>query len=136
MKWLRGLVHREKSSTPAPLRGVPAVRRQKNYLAMSGYAYEYFYEGMRDLAERREHIFTVSGDRKTWFEVQVRVPGAHVAAWEAAHGRALADNERYAIAKMALFEAFDTRETPVEMQAAVDVTAGQVEELLGRLGFE
>ncbi|QOY91478.1 hypothetical protein [Paludibaculum fermentans] len=136
MKWLRGLVQREKSSAPAPLRGVPAIRRQKNYLAMSGYAYEYFYEGLRDLPGRREHVFTVSGDRKTWFEVQVRVPGASVSAWEAGHGRGLADNERYAIAKMALFEAFDTRETPVEMNAPVEVSAEQVEELLGRLGFE
>lgn len=136
MKWLRGLVHREKSSAPAPLRGVPAIRRQKNYLAMSGYAYEYFYEGMRDWAGLREHVFTVSGDRKTWFEVRVRVPAECVAAWEAAHRRGLADNERYAIAKMALFEAFDTRETPVEMNAPVEVSAEQVEELLGRLGFE
>ncbi|MGJ5820932.1 hypothetical protein [Paludibaculum fermentans] len=134
MKWLRGLVHREKGS--APLRGVPAIRRQKNYLAMSGYAYEYFYEGMRDEASRREHVFTVSGDRKTWFPVQVLVPDASVTQWEAAHGRVLADNERYAIAKMALFEAFDTRESPAEMNAAVEVSAEQVEELLGRLGFE
>lgn len=136
MKWLRGLVQREKSSAPAPLRGVPAIRRQKNYLAMSGYAYEYFYEGMRDHSGLREHVFTVSGDRKTWFEVRVLVPVESVAAWEAAHRRKLADNERYAIAKMALFEAFDTRETPVEMNAPVEVSAEQLEELLGRLGFE
>lgn len=136
MKWLRGLISREKPAAPVPLRGVPAIRRQKNYLAMSGYAYEYFYEGLRDLPERREHVFTVSGDRKTWFEVEVRVPDASVKAWQAAHGRALADNERYAIAKMALFEAFDTRENPQLMQAPVEVPAGQVEVLLGRLGVE
>ncbi|MBN9659013.1 MAG: hypothetical protein J0H49_12590 [Acidobacteria bacterium] len=136
MKWLRGLVKREKGSAPPPLRGVPAVRRQKNYLAMSGYAYEYFYEGMRDRSGLREHVFTVSGDRKTWFEVQVLVPASSVAAWETAHRRGLADNERYAIAKMALFEAFDTRETPLAMNAPVEVTAEQVEDLLGRLGFE
>ncbi|WP_321476757.1 hypothetical protein [uncultured Paludibaculum sp.] len=136
MKWLRGLVHREKPSGPAPLRGVPQIRRQKNYLAMSGYAYEYFYEGMREGFALREHVFTVSGDRKTWFEVLVLVPNSSVKTWEKAHGRPLADNERYAIAKMALFEAFDTRETPVEMRAPVDVGAEQVEDLLGRLGLE
>lgn len=135
MKWLRGLIAR-RTPPETPLRGVPAVRRQKNYMAMSGYAYEYFYDGFRDLAAWREHVFTVSGDRKTWFEVLVRVPPAGVETWEAAHGRALAGNERYAIAKMALFEAFDSRDNPPAMNAPVEVTAEQVEDLLGRLGLE
>jgi hypothetical protein len=110
-----------------PLRGVPVVRRQKNYAAESGYAYEYFYEGRRDGGGVGEYVFTVSGDRKTWFALSVYVPEDAV--------RALSENERYAVAKMALFAAFDERASPAAMRAAVRVAAGQVEELLGRLGL-
>lgn len=135
MKWLRGLVSR-RNPPEAPLRSVPAVRRQKNYLAMSGYAYEYFYEGFRELPGLREHVFTVSGDRKTWFTVLVCVAGTCVEAWQRAHARVLAENERYAIAKLALFEAFDTRDDPAAMHAPIEVVAEQVELLLGRLGVD
>lgn len=111
----------------APLRGVPAVRRQKNYLAASGYAYEYFYEGLRVTGGIREYVFTVSGDRKTWFPLSVLVAEEAV--------RTLSGNEPYAVAKMALFGAFDERESPAAMREAVRVAAGQVQELLGRLGL-
>ncbi len=121
---------------PAPLRNVPAVRRQKNYSAESGYAYEYFYEGMRDVAGGREHVFTVSGDRKTWFEMKVVVLAGGVTRWEASHGRNLADNERYALAKMALFEAFDQRESPQTMREPVTVGEAEAERLLERLGLD
>ena len=134
MAWLRNIFAKE--TRAAALRAVPQIRRQKNYSALSGYAYEYFYEGLRDVPERREHVFTVSGDRKSWFAVSVFVPGAGVEAWQRAHGRVLADNERYAIAKMALFEAFDTRDNPQAMQTAVEVSAEQIEDLLARLDVE
>ncbi len=110
-----------------PLRGVPTVRRQKNYSAESGYAYEYFHEGWRPSAGAREYRFTVSGDRKTWFPLSVFVDEAAV--------RALADNERYAVAKMALFAAFDERESPAVMRDPVRVTAARVAEMLSRLGL-
>lgn len=128
MSWL------DRLRKPA-LRAVPATRRQKNYMAESGYAYEYFHEGMRETAAAREHVFTVSGDRKNWFQVTVLVPHKAMGAWEQAHGRVLEDNERYAIAKMALFEAFDERPAPADLGSVVRVTAGQVEALLGRLGI-
>ena len=112
----------------APLRGVPAVRRQKNYSAESGYAYEYFYDGWRESGRLREYVFTVSGNRKTWFPLSV------FAAEDAL--RALAENERYAVAKLALFAAFDQRESPAAMTECVRVTTGQVAELLARLGIE
>lgn len=111
----------------APLRGVPVVRRQKNYLAASGYAYEYFHDGWRALGDEREYVFTVSGDRKTWWPLSVFVVEDAM--------RTLAENERYGVAKMALFSAFDERESPAAMREPVRVTAGQVEELLGRLGL-
>jgi hypothetical protein len=133
MRWLDRILSPEKT---VPLQGTPLTRRQKNYAAESGYAYEYFYDGFRDVAGVREHWFTVSGNRKHWFQTAVRVPESEVLAWESAHGRELAANERYAIAKMALFQAFDTRETPDALCEPVLVEAGQVQELLGRLGIE
>ncbi|MBI5085981.1 MAG: hypothetical protein HZB13_15460 [Acidobacteria bacterium] len=123
-------------SRKAPLEGVPQSRRQKNYAAQSGYAYEYFHEGRRETGDGCEYVFTASGDRKTWFTVTVAVPEASTGAWERQHGRPLQSNERYAVAKMALMEAFDLRETPQAMRATVRVTPEQVEELLARLGVE
>lgn len=133
MRWLDRILNRRVSE---PLRAVPAVRRQKNYAADSGYAYEYFYDGLRDSAGARLHFFTVSGDRKTWFQTSVSVPDEGLLAWQQAHGRPLADNERYAVAKMALFEAFDARQTPAAMRDPVVVAPGQVAELLTRLGVD
>lgn len=133
MNWWRRLFGRQ-AAAPS-LRGTPSVRRQKNYSAASGYAYEYFFEGFRDEGGCRCHVFTVSADRKTWFELIVSVEDRAIEAWMANHGRALADNERYAIAKMALFEAFDQRPGPGQMRAPVRVDPAAAERLLGRLGI-
>lgn len=133
MRWLDSLFRR---AAPAPLRAAPAVRRQKNYTADSGYAYEYFYEGLRDERGARTHYFTVSGDRKTWFQTSVRVPDSGVEAWQRAHGRTLADNERYAVAKLALFAAFDERAAPDDLRDPVVVEPERVAELLARLGVD
>src|SRR5208337_1061233 len=51
-RWLDRVLGRP--GRPA-LRGTPKVRRMKNYAALSGYAYEYFYEGYRDAGGRREY---------------------------------------------------------------------------------
>jgi len=115
------------------LRGTPVVRRLKHYAALSGYAYEYYYEGYRDTGGRREYAFTVSGDRKTWFPLVVRLSNGAAGAWEREHGRRLEDRERYALAKLALFSAFDERPNPEAARAAVDVTASAAEALLVRL---
>ena len=133
MGWLDRLMGREGGQR---LEGRPAVRRQKNYMSLTGYAYEYFFEGLRQAGGRREYVFTASGDRKKWFPLSVFVPDSGVRDWERAHGRRLEDNERYAAAKMALFEAFDTRDNPQSMAAPVEVEEGQIEELLGRVGVE
>lgn len=133
MSWWRKLFSRK---TAEPLRGAPAVRRQKNYSSASGYAYEYFYEGFRDEGGCRCHVFTVSANRKEWFELHVFVEDRAIEAWAARHGRPLAENERYAVAKMALFEAFDARSDPSEMLAPVRVDALAAERLLERLGID
>src|SRR5208337_635001 len=95
----------------AALTGAPAVRRMKTYSAQSGYVYQYFYEGQRPYLAGEESgvefVFSISADRKTWHPVCVAVAARSLRAWEETHGRDLSSTERYAVAKMALFQALD-----------------------------
>jgi len=126
------------SSKPAPLTGAPPVRRQKTYSAQSGYVYQYYYEGQRPTRPERgiEFVFDVSADRKTSTPVSVLVPEDAVESWQREHGRELNSTERYAIAKMALFQAFDHRESPAGMGAAVRVDAAGAAEILQTLEID
>jgi len=119
--------------TESPLLGVPAIRRVKNYAAFSGYVYEYLFEGYRDQRGTREFVFTVSGDRKSWFEFQVCLAAAATEAWEREREFVLGDRERYALAKLALFSAFDERANPGEMRGSMAVTSEMASELLEKL---
>lgn len=108
---LRGLFARDDKPAAEPLRGRPAVRREKMYAADSGYVYQYFYEGFRQ-AERGgrpgcEHIFNCTADRAGRFTVTVFAADEAFAQWQRGHGRELAAVERYALVKMALFAGFD-----------------------------
>jgi hypothetical protein len=124
------------SKKPVPLTGAPAVRRQKTYSAQSGYVYQYFYEGMRPAPGGTEFVFTFSADRKTSHRASVLVSDDSLASWEQSHARSLAPTERYAIAKMALFQAFDERATPDLMLQSVQVRAPDVAAILETLGLE
>ena len=121
------------------LAGAPPIRRMKTYSAQSGYVYQYFYEGQREFrmgAERGiEYVFHLSADRKTWNDTSVRVGDSALAAWQASHGRELSSSERYAIAKMALFQAFDERSTPAEMKDEIRVRMADVEGIVETLGL-
>ncbi|MBS1855068.1 MAG: hypothetical protein JST11_06870 [Acidobacteria bacterium] len=122
-----------------PLTGAPAVRRLKTYSAASGFVYQYWYEGHRPLPGDGgvEFVFSAGADRKSYRQVSVRVEAAAVRAWEAAHARSLSGTERYALAKMALFTAFDERPTPAEMLSApVYARTADIEAILERLGLE
>ena len=123
----------------APLTGAPPVRRLKTYSAQSGYVYQYCYEGQRPLSRSgeggTEFVFSLSSDRKTWCACKVLVPQEAIEWWEGAHQRQLSDTERYAIAKMALFQAFDERETPASMKADVLVRNADVEAIVETLGL-
>ncbi len=135
-KWLQKL--REKPA--APLTGAPSHRRQKTFTAESGYVYEYYYEGYRvatrDRAPGAEHIFSVSADRKTWSPVTVFLADEASAAWEKENQRMLNSTERYAIVKMALFQAFDEREDPAQMKEEVRVRPADVAGILERLKID
>jgi hypothetical protein len=123
----------------APLTGAPPVRRQKTYSAQSGYVYQYYYEGQRPLrrgARGTEFVFDVSADRKSSWPVSVVVSEEALGHWERGHGRELSGTERYAIAKMALFQAFDERATPALMKADVEVRPADVAAILATLDLE
>jgi hypothetical protein len=135
-EWLRG-----RGNPPAtPLRGAPPVRRQKTHSAESGYVYQYYYLGYRETRDRgraaTEYVFDVSADRKTSFPVSILVAEEDTVAWETASRRKLSGTERYAIAKMALFRAFDERDTPARMRESVWVDAGAVASSLETLGID
>jgi len=121
----------------SPLTGAPAVRRQKTHSAQSGYVYQYFYEGQRpakrDGAPGTQYVFNVSADRKSSFLVSVFIGDDAVEKWEQEHSRQLGSTERYAVAKLALFQAFDEREAPAAMAEEVRVQAPDVESILGAL---
>jgi hypothetical protein len=115
------------------------MRRLKSYSAQSGYVYQYFYEGQRPFRSSGESgiefVFTVSADRKEFHPVGVLVSESALLAWEQAHDHALSSTERYAISKMALFQAFDERATPDLMKQEVRVRAADVSAINETLGL-
>ena len=121
------------------LTGAPAVRRLKTYSAQSGYVYQYFYQGHRPLRAASEggteFVFSISADAKTWHPASVMLGDGAVRMWETAHERELSSTERYAVAKMALFQAFDERPLPAQMKEDVRVRAADVEAILETLGL-
>jgi hypothetical protein len=121
----------KKNSTRVPaLTGAPAVRRQKTYSAQSGYVYQYFYQGMRPISHEgspaTEYVFEVTADRRTAFPLSVILPESAVDPWQREHGRVLTSAERYGLAKMALFQAFDDRPSPEKFSSAVEVRPADV----------
>jgi hypothetical protein len=127
------------SKRAAALSGAPAVRRIKTYASLSGYAYEYYYEGHRPwrdgLGPGVEFEFRVSAGRERWLPAAVVVADRAVDVWETAHARTLSSTERYAIAKLALFQAFDARPAPPDAALEVRVAAADVEAIVERLGL-
>jgi hypothetical protein len=116
------------------------VPRQKIYSARTGYVYRYFYLGhrpiSRDGADGAEYVFEAAADTKTSFLVPVFLGHDAVESWEKAHLRPLTTAERYAVVKMALFQAFDERPTPSQMRAEVQVRPADIDPLLEALGID
>jgi hypothetical protein len=125
---------------PDPLTGAPRVKRLKTYSAQSGYVYQYHYLGHRGARRKEgqgaEYVFDVSAGREEYRPVSVFVPARATASWEARKGRALIPAERYAIAKMALFQAFDERAEPGALSAGVLVRPADVDAILDVLGID
>jgi hypothetical protein len=127
------------SKPEAPLTGAPPVRRLKTYSAQSGYVYQYYFEGRRPFdaggETGEEFVFTISADRKSWHRVSVRVGAAAIHHWQHLHSRGLNATEQYAIAKLALFQAFDERPAPAMMKEDIWVRNADVEAIVETLGL-
>jgi hypothetical protein len=108
----------------------------KTYSADSGYVYQYYFAGqrpaVRDGKTGLEYVFQVSADRKTESAVSVFVEDSVVEDWIASSGRELRGPHRYAIAKIALRNAFDQRQ-PEEVFAEVRPVAEEVAAILDEL---
>jgi hypothetical protein len=115
-----------------PLSGAPPVRRLKTYSAQSGYVYQYYYEGHRRNAE---FVFSVSADRKSWAPTRVLLSEEALRDWEASRERTLTSTERYALAKMALFQAFDERPAPSLIKEDIHVRPSDIDGILETLGL-
>jgi len=134
------VVFRNLFSRQNALTGAPAVRRIKTYSAQSGFVYRYYYQGHRPFrqggAAATEFVFGVSADRRAWGPVGIRIAASAVAAWEKSHQRELSVTEVYALAKMALFQAFDEQSNPAHMRGAAAVSEADIEAIASTLGFE
>lgn len=96
--------------------GVDPVRL-KHYPAASGYVYEYFFEERQPDGGGERFVFRIQSG-KGYAAATVMLPAEALSAC-----RELSATERYAIAKMSLFAAFDERADPAAMSEPVVVTA-------------
>ncbi len=111
-----------------PLREFVLSQRLKHYSAASGVVYQYVFRGKQDGKQGSAHVFEVSADRAAPFDLLVEIAPDALAQCEARLGSPLRWNDEYALAKLALFQAFDEREDAAAMRATVRPTSG---ELLG-----
>ena len=124
-----------------PWTETPTAHRVKRYSAQTGFVYQYSYQGRRQFPASShpphgggtEFGFRVSADGKNWLEAGVFLEDAAVGAWELNHARAVSSAERYAVAKLALFQAFDERARPALLKRAIHVRAADVDAILGAL---
>ncbi|MCL5745934.1 MAG: hypothetical protein M1541_18745 [Acidobacteria bacterium] len=130
-KWLGG--------PGTPLRGGPVTPRLKTYSSQTGYVYRYLYRGNRKTRRKgedaTEYAFDVSAGSLSGLNVSVVVPASSLQPSQSTLGRLLAENERYAIAKMALFQAFDERPGPAAMRDEVLVRASDAAAILATIGL-
>src|SRR5262249_22316874 len=99
----------------------------------TGYVYQYYFEGRQDAPAGSRYTFQVTADRKTYFPLVVFVGDALIADWES-RNRSLTLNERYAVSKMALMQAFDRTE-PSQLRREFQVSMSDLVEIADVLGF-
>ncbi len=100
--------------------------RTKTYSAASGFVYQYRFQSHEADAAGDRYRFETTQDRRASFQVTVLLPAAATALWESEQGRTLSPTERYALAKMALFTAFDDAGGPESLPRPVIADADQV----------
>jgi hypothetical protein len=118
------------------------TRRMKTYTGQTGYVYQYYFVGDRPAlpddrdAPATEYVFDVTSDRKSMFAVSVLLTDEAAAEWQRVHGRPLSATERYAAAKMRLFQGFDEVEKMQEGGRRLVIAGTAATELLSQLGVE
>ena len=129
MSWLGRLFKKDKKT---PLRGARPIRREKTYSADTGYVYQYFYEGYRELKRSGEsgfeHVFSVTSDRISRFPINIFLTHQVIETWQAGNNRELTATEQYAIVKMTLFAVFDERTDFDGSERNVNVSLENIEE--------
>lgn len=128
--WLK----RKPTPAPEPLRGAPEVRRLKTHQAETGYVYQYYFDGWRPVDSGFEFVFAASADRTRYIAVPITIESEGVRDWEQARGRELISAERHAVAKIALFAAFDERPPTALTATPIRVDGRQLTEILAQLG--
>jgi hypothetical protein len=105
---LRNILGAGKRESPASeLTGAPIRLRIKTYSADSGYAYQHVYRGQRNLDAATEYVFSVSAKPGELLTLTVQLHQTVIGDWERENGRTLTATQKYAIAKMTMFEFFD-----------------------------
>jgi hypothetical protein len=116
-------------------------RRYKIYAAQTGITYQYFFVACQPvrrpegLGAGSDFTFVLIADQHPPFTLRVFVSNRALAAWEEAHGRELDAREQYALAKMALFRAFDEQENLRERPRSIAVDEASIEDLAEPLGL-
>jgi hypothetical protein len=98
--------------------------------------YEYYFLGRRPVRSPEpatEYVFKVSADRKRFRNVSVIVGEAAVEFWQQKNARELSSAERYAVSKLALFQAFDERACPRELESEIRVRNHDLESIVQNL---
>jgi len=96
------------SNKAESLKPLPLSQREKSYSSESGFVYQYIFKGLTG----RKHVFDVSSDRKTHFEVAIELTESALAPCVDRMGSELRWNEEYALVKLCLFAAFDQAVNP------------------------
>lgn len=114
-------------------------KRYKIYQAVTGTSYRYFVDFDRRVVRPEgqgagtDYGFVVTADQGLPFLLRVFVADRALGAWQERHGRELDVRERYAAAKMRLFQGFDDLERPGEDWLGLVVDEFNVEDLLAPL---
>jgi hypothetical protein len=134
--WVRGKGKSKPEPPKLELKGAPPHARTKTYSAETGHVYQYLYKGYRDTEQLQgvEFVFDASRDRAARFPIIIRLLDSNIATCESRIRRKVLSPERYALAKMTLFSAFDRLSEPGEFTEALTPDPGFMEDTLRRLG--
>jgi uncharacterized membrane-anchored protein len=98
--------------------------RIKTYSTESGYVYRHVYRGHRTAESVEEYVFSASARPGRWDTLTIRLGDAVITEWERRNSRVLMSTQKYAIAKMAMFQLLDEAgEFPARFEISPDLAA-------------